>query len=287
MAKKKKELDATMNDGSGAIMKVHISDVVIIVVITLLCLTCIIPFWHVLVKSISGNSFVQAKAVFLWPKGVTFDAYKSLFEDGSLTYSMKYSVFITAVFTLLGMLVCTCAAYPLSKKRLKGRSVMTFLLTVPMYFSAGLLPTYLLYFNLHLIDNWWVLILPLIYSPYNMLIMKNNFMSNIPDELEESAFLDGASNFQILGKIVLPLSKPILATLSLFYAVGRWNAYSDNMYYITSNKLKMAQYKLYEMILNAQEAAQTALTEATNICSEVLCKRYHGWRCKGLIEKTY
>ncbi|MGN0427185.1 MAG: carbohydrate ABC transporter permease [Agathobacter sp.] len=267
MAKKKKELDATMNDGSGAIMKVHISDVVIIVVITLLCLTCIIPFWHVLVKSISGNSFVQAKAVFLWPKGVTFDAYKSLFEDGSLTYSMKYSVFITAVFTLLGMLVCTCAAYPLSKKRLKGRSVMTFLLMVPMYFSAGLLPTYLLYFNLHLIDNWWVLILPLIYSPYNMLIMKNNFMSNIPDELEESAFLDGASNFQILGKIVLPLSKPILATLSLFYAVGRWNAYSDNMYYITSNKLKMAQYKLYEMILNAQEAAQTALTEATNVTS--------------------
>ena len=79
MAKKKKELDATMNDGSGAIMKVHISDVVIIVVITLLCLTCIIPFWHVLVKSISGNSFVQAKAVFLWPKGVTFDAYKSRF----------------------------------------------------------------------------------------------------------------------------------------------------------------------------------------------------------------
>ncbi len=267
MAKKKKELDATMNDGSGAIMKVHISDIVIIVVITLLCLTCIIPFWHVLVKSISGNSFVQAKAVFLWPKGVTFDAYKSLFEDGSLTYSMKYSVFITAVFTLLGMLVCTCAAYPLSKKRLKGRSVMTFLLMVPMYFSAGLLPTYLLYFNLHLIDNWWVLILPLIYSPYNMLIMKNNFMSNIPDELEESAFLDGASNFQILGKIVLPLSKPILATLSLFYAVGRWNAYSDNMYYINSNKLKMAQYKLYEMILNAQEAAQTALTEATNVTS--------------------
>ena len=180
---------------------------------------------------------------------------------------MKYSVFITAVFTVLGMLVCTCAAYPLSKRRLKGRNVITFLLMIPMYFSAGLLPTYLLYYRLKLIDNWWVLILPLIYSPYNMLIMKNFFMSNIPDELEESAFLDGASNFQILLKIVLPLSKPIIATLSLFYAVGRWNAYSDNMYYITSNNLKMAQYKLYEMILNAQEAAQTALTEATNVTS--------------------
>ena len=180
---------------------------------------------------------------------------------------MKYSVFITAVFTLLGMLVCTCAAYPLSKKRLKGRSVMTFLLMVPMYFSAGLLPTYLLYFNLHLIDNWWVLILPLIYSPYNMLIMKNNFMSNIPDELEESAFLDGASNFQILGKIVLPLSKPILATLSLFYAVGRWNAYSDNMYYINSNKLKMAQYKLSQMVSSAAEAQTASLSEAAAVTS--------------------
>jgi putative aldouronate transport system permease protein len=113
----------------------------------------------------------------------------------------------------------------------------------------------------------WVLILPLIYSAYNMLIMKNFFISNIPDELEESAFLDGATNFQILFKIVLPLSKPILATLTLFYAVGRWNAYGDNMYYIRDNSLKMAQYKLYEMILNAQEAASTALTEATNVTS--------------------
>ena len=100
-----------------------------------------------------------------------------------------------------------------------------------------------------------------------MLIMKNFFISNIPDELEESAFLDGATNFDILLKIVLPLSKPILATLSLFYAVGRWNAYSDNMYYITDNKLKMAQYKLYEMVLNAQEAASTALTEASAVTS--------------------
>ena len=267
MAKKNKEEEISAADGSRAISKFHLSDAIIILVISLLSATCVFPFIHVAVKSVSSNAAVMSKEVFLIPKGFTFEAYKSLFEDGSLTYSMFYSVVVTVIFTILGMIACTCAAYPLSKKRLKGKSVITFLLMVPMYFSAGLLPTYLLYFKLNLIDSMWVLIWPLIYSPYNMLIMKNFFLSTIPDELEESAFLDGASNFQILGKIVIPLSKPIIATLSLFYAVGRWNSYADNMYYITSNNLKMAQYKLYEMVLNAQEAASTALTEASTVTS--------------------
>lgn len=107
----------------------------------------------------------------------------------------------------------------------------------------------------------WVLILPLIYSPYNMLIMKNYFQSTIPDSLEESAFLDGASNFQILSKIVLPLSKPILATLSLFYAVGRWNSYADNMYYTKSANLKLIQYKLYQLVASAAEAQTSSLAD--------------------------
>ena len=112
-----------------------------------------------------------------------------------------------------------------------------------------------------MLDTMWVLILPLIYSPYNMLIMKNYFQSTIPDSLEESAFLDGASNFQILSKIVLPLSKPILATLSLFYAVGRWNSYADNMYYTKSADLKLIQYKLYQLVASAAEAQTSSLAD--------------------------
>ena len=112
-----------------------------------------------------------------------------------------------------------------------------------------------------MLDTMWVLILPLIYSPYNMLIMKNYFQSTIPDSLEESAFLDGASNFQILSKIVLPLSKPILATLSLFYAVGRWNSYADNMYYTKSANLKLIQYKLYQLVASAAEAQTSSLAD--------------------------
>ena len=182
-----------------------------------------------------------------------------------MTYSMGFSVVVTLIFTLLGMLVCTCAAYPLSKRRLKGRSFLTFILMVPMYFGAGLIPSYLLYQKLGLLDTMWVLILPLIYSPYNMLIMKTNLQSSIPDSLEESAFLDGASNFQILFKIVLPLSKPVLATLSLFYAVGRWNSYSDNMYYTRDSKLKMIQFKLYQLVASASEAQTASLADTGGV----------------------
>ncbi len=268
MSKKKKENIAEERGSAGgarAINKFRIGDAIMMVIIVLLCATCVLPFIHVAAKSISGNAAVMAKSVYFWPKDITFDAFKRVFGDASMMYSMGFSVIVTLIFTALGMLVCTCAAYPLSKKRLKGRAGITFLLMVPMYFSAGIIPAYLLYQKLHVLDTMWVLILPLIYSPYNMLIMKNFFQSTIPDSLEESAFLDGASNFQILGKIVLPLSKPILATLSLFYAVGRWNSYSDNMYYTRNSKLKLIQFKLYELVASATEAQTASLADTGGV----------------------
>jgi putative aldouronate transport system permease protein len=210
---------------------------------------------------------VLAKQVLLLPKEITFDAYISIFKDGALVNSMVYSVIVTIVFTLLGMISIICGAYPLSRKRLLGRTGFTFLLMFPMYFGAGLIPSYLLMKQLNLLDTVWVLIFPLIYSPYNMLIMKTYFQSNIPDSIEESAFLDGATNFQILGRIVLPLSKPILATLSLFYAVGRWNTYADNKFYIKTDHLKLIQYKLYQMVASATEAQTTSLSEAAAVVS--------------------
>lgn len=270
MAKKKEEVirgAEVSSDGNRAINKFRVGDAVMMAVIVVLCLTCVLPFIHLGAKSISSNSAVLAKSVFLWPKQINFDAYASLFRDGSMVYSMGYSVIVTVIFTALGMVSCICAAYPLSKKRLKGRMIFTFLLMFPMYFGAGLIPSYLLFKKLNLLDTMWVLILPLIYSPYNMLIMKTYFQASIPDSLEESAFLDGASNIQILTKIVLPLSKPILATLSLFYAVGRWNSYADNKYYIKTDTLKMVQYKLYQMVASATEAQTTTLSEAAAVTS--------------------
>lgn len=271
MAKKQEEVirgAEVTNEGNRAVNKFRVSDFFMMAFIIILCLTCVLPFIHLAAKSISGNSYVVGQQVSFWPKGINFDAYVSIFKDGGLTYAMVYSVFVTLIFTVLGMVACTCAAYPLSKKRLKGRTFFTFLLMFPMYFGAGLIPTYMLLYDLNLLDTMWVLILPLIYSPYNMLIMKTSLQTSIPDSLEESAFLDGATNFQILTKIVLPLSKPIIATLSLFYAVGRWNSYSDNIYYIrTKQNLYMAQYKLSQMVSSAADAQTASLSEGVAVTS--------------------
>ena len=231
--------------------RVRVGDFVIAFVILILSLTCILPFIHVAAKSISSNTAVMSKSVYLWPKGITFEAYSSIFKDGQLVHSMFYTIWITLAFTVVGMIVTICAAYPLSLKGLKGRGFFAFFLMFTMYFSAGLIPEYLLMSDLKLLNTPWVLILPLAFSPYNMLIMKSFLSSTIPDSLYEAAKLDGADHFQILTRIVLPLSKPIIATLSLFYAVGRWNAYADAKYYITKKALQPLQYLLSNMVLSS------------------------------------
>lgn len=254
------------NKESRGVNKIKIGDIIIMAVLVILCLTCVVPFLHLAAKSVSSNTAVLAKQVYLWPKGINLDAYNTVFKDGQLVHSMIYSVILTVIFTVLGMIVTTCAAYPLSKKRLKGRNFFSLMLMFTMYFSAGLIPEYMLMKELHLLDNMWVLILPLIFSPYNMLIMKSFLQSSIPDSLEESAFLDGATNFQILTKIVIPLSKPIIATLSLFYAVGRWNAYADAKYYITKKALQPIQLLLSNMVLNSGSEA-VSFSEAAEVVS--------------------
>ena len=251
MKSKRKNSVVTSAPGSG---RTTAGDIVIMIVIALLSATCILPFVHVLAKSLSSNSDVLANSVILLPKHLTFEAYREVFEDGQMVHSLVYTMKMTLIFTVMGMAVTICAAYPLSRKRLKGRAFFALFITVTMYFGAGLIPTYLLYKDLRLLNTMWVLILPLMFSPYNMLVMKSNFQSNIPDSLEESAFLDGANNLQILLRIVLPLSKPILATLALWYAVGRWNAYADAKYYITAKSLQPIQYLLSNMILSTSEA---------------------------------
>ena len=251
--------------------RVRVSDFVIAFVILLLSLTCIIPFIHIAAKSISSNTAVLSKQVYLWPKGLNFEAYASVFRDGQLTHSMIYTIWMTLLFTIIGMIVTTFAAYPLARKELKGRPLFAFILMFTMYFSAGLIPEYLLYKDLRLLNTMWVLVLPLSFSPYNMLIMRSFIRSTIPDSLYEAADLDGASHFQILLMIVLPLSKPIIATLSLFYAVGRWNAYADAKYYITTKALQPLQYLLSNMVLNSgQDAVSLSESAAVESTPEVL-----------------
>lgn len=246
--------------------RLRIGDVIIITIIFILCLTCVLPFLHILAKSLSSNTAVLSKSVFLIPKGFTFNAYMTVFRDGQLTHAMLYSLWVTVLFTIIGMIATICAAYPLSRRYLKGRVFISLFILFTLYFSAGLIPDYLLMKNLNLLNKMWVLVLPLCFSPFNMLIMKSFFQSTIPEPLEEAAFLDGASHFQILFKVILPLSKPILATLSLFYAVGRWNAYADAKYFITKKALQPIQLILSNMILNSSNDA-ISISESTEVTS--------------------
>ena len=257
---------STKTNSLRGVNRLRAGDFIIAFIILLLCLTCILPFLHIAAKSVSGNSEVLAKSVYLLPKGVNLLAYASIFRDGQLTYSMLYTIEVTVLFTAIGMVLTVCAAYPLSRKRLRGRNAISLLSLFTLYFTAGLIPEYLLYKSLNLTNKIWVLVLPLSFSPYNMLIMKSFLQTTIPDSLEEAAFLDGASHFQMLFKIILPLSKPILATLSLFYAVGRWNAYADARYFITTRALQPIQYLLSNMILSSGSDA-VSLSESAAVVS--------------------
>lgn len=244
---------------------------IIYFILSVVALTCVLPFIHVFSKSISTESYVIANKVFLLPKGVTLSAYQKIFSDHSILRSMYVSIVVTVSFTLLGMIITVCAAYPLSRKHLRGRGILSFIFLFTMYFSGGIIPEYLLMNQLHLLDTWWVLILPLAFSAYNLLIMKTTFENSISDSLIESAVIDGASHFRILGSIVIPLSKPIMATISLFYAVGRWNAYQDALFYIKKNTdLRPLQLKLYYLVVAASESFQLENVSVTMTNPEVL-----------------
>jgi len=239
--------------------------------ITAITLSCVIPFLHVIAKSFSTDAFVIANRVFLWPMGFTLEPYWKIFNDASIIRSLYVTIFVTVCFTLLGMFLTCCMAYALSRPQFRGRRIMTFLCIFTLYFSAGIIPDYLLMNSLRMLDTLWCLILPLSFSAYNLIIMKNAMSASIPLSLEESARIDGAGHFRILAQIFLPLSKPIMATLSLFYAVGRWNAYQDALFYIKQRvDLRPLQLKLYYLIVQANESFQLEASVISLTNPEVL-----------------
>jgi putative aldouronate transport system permease protein len=169
------------------------------------------------------------------------------------------------------MIMTILAAYPLSKKRLKGRNIFLLIIVITMYFGGGLIPNYILVKGLNLRNTIWSLILPGMLSSFNMIILKTFFTSSIPDSLEESAYLDGCGDFRVLIKIILPLSMPVLATLSLFYAVARWNGFMDALMYIDKPKLYPLQLKLWQIVYNNMTTeAQEGSTTIQQVTSEGL-----------------
>lgn len=212
-------------------------------------LICLAPFLHILAISLSSSRPIISGEVSLFPVGLNFEAYKQVFSDSSMIRALGFTVMLTCIHTVLCMLMTVAAAYPLTQKKLKGRQGFMFIIVITMFFSGGIIPEYILVRNLHLLDTMWALILPGLINPFYLIIL-NSFFNNIPDSLSESAELDGSSHFRTLISIVLPLSLPVIATLSLFYAVGRWNGFTDTLLYITSPELYPMQLKLYQMIQN-------------------------------------
>ena len=247
-----------MQTKTGKSIGSRAADVIIHVILVIVGLLCLLPFLHVAAKSFSSNGAVISQRVFFLPVEFTLDGYKMVIQDPSMMRSLWITVLVTAGFTALGMILSILAAYPLTKKGLKGRTFFAFLYMFTMYFGGGLIPDYLLMNDLKLLNTVWCLILPLSFSAYNIIILRSFMQSSIPDSLEEAAFLDGASYWGVLFKVVLPLSTPVLATLCLFFAVGRWNAYADALYYISSSKLYPLQLKLYYLMGMATDAATLA-----------------------------
>jgi len=250
-----------------------IADIFIYLFIALVSLSCVFPFIHVFSKSISEEAYVIANKVVLIPKGFSLEAYKKIFSDASIINSFYVSVIVTTLFTILGMVITLCAAYPLSRRNLKGRTFFTVFFMFTMYFSSGIIPEYLLMNSMNLLDTWAVMILPLAFSPYNLLIMKTSLQHSISESLIESAHLDGASEFKIFTSIVIPLSKPIIATLSLFYAVGRWNTYQDALFYIKQNiSLRPLQLKLYYLVVASTESFQAMVEGSAQLTNPEVLK---------------
>lgn len=226
---------------------------VLIAICVIMILVCLLPLLNVLATSFSSPAMISRGKVYLLPEGFTLEAYKSVLGASSFVSGLIYTVILTVAFTVLSLIMTVLCAYPLSKRYLKGRKILMVFIVFIMYFDAGIIPGYLVVKDLGLLNTPAALILPTVLSAYNMIIMRNFFMA-IDGSILEAAYMDGCNEFQILFKIVLPLSTAVMATLGLFYAVSRWNSISDVIYYITSPNLETLQAILRELIMNAQAA---------------------------------
>ena len=227
-------------------------DIVFVIICLIVSAMCIIPMLNLLAKSLSGVDYLVRNEVYLLPKGLNFNAYTTVLKDPKYIRAFFWTVFLTVICTLLSLTMTTLCAFPLIFENLRGRRAINIFITITMFFNAGTIPNYLLMQKLHLLSNPLVLIIPGVLSVYNMIIMRS-FFYGIPDSLRESAEIDGASFFVILLQIYLPLSKPVMATLALFYAVGRWNGYSDALMYMRDDKFYPLQLLLYNIINNINQ----------------------------------
>jgi putative aldouronate transport system permease protein len=217
-------------------------------ILSLIALACLIPFLNVIASSFATTQEVIEKDFILFPTTFSLSAYEYIFSTPTIFKSMTVSIIVTVIGTFVSMVLTAFMAYSLSRKYLYGRKLINFLVVFTMLFSGGMIPTYLVVKNLGLIDSYWALVLPIAINAFNLIIMRN-FFSAIPDSLEESAKVDGCNDIKIFFKIMLPLSLPSIATISLFYAVAYWNQYTNAILYLNDSTKWPIQVLLRQIVI--------------------------------------
>ena len=242
--------------GQTASLGSRMFDIINYTLVTLIAITTILPFVYIVGASFATEYELTVRPMFLWPQDMSLDAYEYVFSSSKILQGFGNSVFITVVGTLINLFFTVTFAYPLSKKKVRGRNFLLNMVIISMFFSGGMIPGYLLISNwLGMKGSYWSVLLPGAISAYNMMIVKN-FFAGLPQELEESAHIDGCNDLLTLIKIVLPLSLPVLATFGLFYAVGHWNSYFSAMIYLSNARDKWPlQVLLREIIIAATMSA--------------------------------
>lgn len=228
----------------------RIADYFIVLICLFVILVCLLPMVNVLARSLSSPTALIRREVTLWPVELNFEAYEMVFKDSKYLRSMGWTAILTLICTVFSLFMTIICAYPLTYDNLKGKKFINGFIILTMYFSAGTIPNYLLMKDLGLLDNPLVMILPGSLSVFNMIILRS-FFYNVPESLRESAEIDGAGPIRTLVSIYLPLSTSVLATLALFYAVGRWNGFSDALMYMTKREYYPIQLLLYNILNNA------------------------------------
>ncbi|ABX41247.1 carbohydrate ABC transporter permease [Lachnoclostridium phytofermentans] len=245
-----------------------IFDILNTILMLFICFVCIYPIWYVIVNSFNDANDALMGGIYWWPRQFSLQNYKTVFSDNSVLQAFKITIAKTLIGTTVNVLFTAMVAYPLSKKYLIGRKFYMAIGTITMFFSGGLIPTFLLFKGLGLLNNFWVYVIPAAFNFFNLLIMIN-FFREIPDALEESAKIDGANDFTIFRKVILPLSKPVLATIALFAGVGQWNDYFGGLMYITDNRsLEPIQTYLYRLVAQVQSSQMASSISASNISAK-------------------
>lgn len=231
--------------------------IAVYILLTIVLVVILYPLIYVVSSSLSSPAAVSSGKVWLWPVNFSLKGYEALWKTPQIMTGYANSLFYTSAGTAISVMLTIMIAYPLSRRSLFGRNAIMMMITFTMVFSGGLIPTYMVVRELHLIDTRWALLIPNAIWVWQVIIARSFFQSSIPDELFEAADMDGCSDLRFMRSVVLPLSKPIIAVLVLMYAVGQWNAYFDALIYLKSANLFPLQLILRSIIIQNNSAGIT------------------------------